>query len=307
MASERILITLEVNAKGAVRQVDTVKRSIKDIAPATQKASTAMTGLGKSMAALGLAAVGIAAVMKAARSGFTLMKSSVNESIAQERTFKSLATALGVVGVAYESVEEDLNGLFTKLQETTKYGDTDSADALQRLTVVTGNYENALKLLQPTMDFATAMQIDMGTAARLAGQAASGMTGTLSRYGIILDEVTKKQLLAADAAGQAEIIANLLNEKFGGSAQADLDTYGAKIEQVGNYWGDFKEQLGDTLLAMTDVTGGMDTLIDSIKSLTEGVKMFGAGIAGTHGHGDGRDLVFGLHHFAAQFGHDHIK
>jgi hypothetical protein len=203
------------------------------------------------------------------------LASSVEASAEQERVFQSLAVATGNVGIAYDEVSGSLQEMFAHLQETTKYGDTDTASALQRLVTITGQYDESVNLLGPSLDFASAMQIDLATATRLVGQAATGMTGTLSRYGIVLDDNTKKMIGQADAAGKAAIIADVLNEKFGGAAQAELQTYSGRIAQLGNFWGDFKEALGDVITKTAAAPVVMEKLKNSFIGLTAWATDFG--------------------------------
>ncbi len=278
MASERILITLEVDAKGGIKQVENFNRVIDKVPEHAKRADTGVGNLTKSLAMIGGATAIAATGMRAFRGAVDFVQDSIAASIEQQRIFVGLSSALSNVGVSFSAVKGDLDGLFNSLQRTTKYGDTDSAAALEKLIRVTGNYDQAMRLLVPTMEFASAMQIDMATAARLAGQASSGMTGTLSRYGIILDDTTKKQLAAADAMGKTEIIARLLNDKFGGSAAAELDAFGNKVVQLGNYWGDFKEELGDMFTELANNQGAFDWLIESIAQAIDYLRTFQVGV-----------------------------
>jgi len=267
MAKSKVVIQLEVDSTGAVKKIDTFKGKVNQLPTATKKASA---GLGKMTAMLG----GLGLAMGAVKIG-RFLQDTIQASAEQERTFSSLANTMGNVGVAFNDASGELQGMFANLQKTTKFGDTETADALQRLIATTGNYDSALKLLQPTLNFAVGGNIDLATAARLAGQAATGMTGTLSRYGIILDEATKKQLTAASASEKAAIVAGILQSKFGGAAQANLQTYGGRVAQLGNYWGDFKEAIGDVITKVIAAPGVFDLLLKSFEALVEGAKNFG--------------------------------
>jgi len=267
MPKSKVVIQLEVDSTGAVKKIDTFKGKVNQLPNATKKASA---GLGKMTAMLG----GLGLAMGAVKIG-RFLQSTIQASAEQERTFSSLANTMGNVGVAFNDASGELQGMFAMLQKTTKFGDTDTADALQRLIATTGDYDSALKLLQPTLDFAVGGNIDLATAARLAGQAATGMTGTLSRYGIILDEATKKQLTAANASEKAAIVAGILESKFGGAAQANLQTYGGRVAQLGNYWGDFKEAIGDVITKVIAAPAIFDLLLKSFEGLVEGAKNFG--------------------------------
>ena len=267
MAKDRVLITLEVDSKGAVKQIDTFKGKVQEVPGATKKAGTGLSSLTKVLGGLAaaFAAVGVS----------RFMRETISAAADQQKVFTLLASSMGNAGVAFNDVSGELQTMLGHLQDTTRYGDTDTAAALQKLVAVTGDYESSLKLLGPTIDFAAAMQIDLATAARLSGQAASGMASTLSRYGIILDDTTKKQLAQADAAGKAEIMARVLNSKFGGAAQADLNTYSGRIARMGNYWGDFKEAIGDVIVKSAAMPAAFDAITNAIISAIGWAQTFG--------------------------------
>lgn len=262
-----VAIELKLDDNGAIKKVTQLNKGLKGTEPA---ANVATAGLSRMKTMIG----GIGLAIAAAKIG-RWMRDSTEAAAEQQRVFNSLAVGLGNAGVAYNDVGRDLQNMFTHLQETTKYGDTDTAQTLQKLVTITGDYDAAMKLLEPTLDFATAMQIDMATAARLTGQAATGMTGTLSRYGIVLDDVTKELIANADEMGRAEIMAAELQKRFGGAAAAELQDYAGRIQQVGNYWGDFGEAVGDVIVKTAAAPGVFNKLIDSFKFLTDYAKDFG--------------------------------
>ncbi|RLE25614.1 MAG: hypothetical protein DRJ50_02590 [Actinobacteria bacterium] len=262
-----VAIELELDDNGAIKKVTKLNKGIKATGPATDKATA---GLGRMKNMIG----GIGLAIVAAKIG-KFMKDSTDAAAEQQRVFNSLAVGLGNAGVAYNDVGRELQSMFTQLQETTKYGDTDTAQTLQKLVTITGDYDAAMKLLEPTLDFATAMQIDLATAARLTGQAATGMTGTLSRYGIVLDETTTEQIKNADSMERANIMAAELEKRFSGAAAAELQDYAGRVQQVGNYWGDFSEALGDVLVKTAAAPGVFSGLINVFKTLTDFAKDFG--------------------------------
>ena len=61
------------------------------------------------------------------------------------------------------------------------------------------------------------------------------------RYGIVLDE-------GKDKGEKFAAVLRLINDRFGGSAQAEIETYGGQLKQIANWWGDIKEMVGYGLL-----------------------------------------------------------
>lgn len=259
--SEKVLVEFTVDSSGAIKKVREFKGEVTKSGEATKKASSGLSKYAGSIKTIG-AAVVAAKVIK-------FMRDSVNAAAEQQATFTQLAASMATVGVSYNEVGRELQSTLSHLQEVTKYGDTDTAAALQRLVAITGDYTSSLSLLGPTLDFASAMNIDLATASRLVGQAVSGNTGALSRYGIILDDATKAALANADGTERAAIMAELLTDKFGGSAAAALNTYSGRVAQLGNYWGDFKEALGDVLVKSAAAPGVFTKVTDAVKGLVK--------------------------------------
>lgn len=149
----------------------------------------------------------------------------------------------------------------------------DHASAIQRTTAVAddavlavmGNLKSygmldseVRKATQTVLDFAEGAKIEgmtVETAGQLIGKAYAGNTATLSRYGIVIDSTLT-------GAAKFDAVLKQLNERFGGSAQAQLASYGGQ-------WTNLKNQLGD----LADFVGLV--VLKSIQALSAA----GAGLA----------------------------
>jgi hypothetical protein len=268
--AEKILVSFEVDNAGAIRAVKQFRGEVDGIPASTEKASSGLSTLAKAAIAAGAAF----AAAKIAQ----VMRDAVQASMEQERAFSALAQSMSTVGVAYRDVAAETQNLLSQIQETTRFSDDEAAAALESLIRITGDYEAALQLLVPTLDLAAGRHIDLDAAAQLAGRAATGMTATLSRYGIVLSETTREQIANADAMGKAEIVAGELNKRFGGAAAAELETYAGKVAKLGNYWNEFLEVLGDVVTKGGQATGAIESLIGVLQRMTEAAKLAGTGL-----------------------------
>jgi len=197
------------------------------------------------------------------------LSSVVHAAAEQESIFTGLAQATANVGASFKTVSGDLGVLFTKLQDTTVYGDTDSAKTLERLIFVTGDYDASVKLLAPTLDMAAAKHIDASMAAELMGRAVAGNFGTLSRYGLVLAKNQQAMLRHASAAKRAAFFAKLLAGKFGRAAAAQVLTYSGKIKVMGNYFGDLKEAIGSVITKGAAAPGIFEAVVEALKKMTK--------------------------------------
>ena len=100
----------------------------------------------------------------------------------------------------------------------------------------------------------TALEMDLGSAATMLGKALDdpiGKMSALSRAGINFTDEQKamvKQLVeTGDTAKAQGVILDALEQKFGGQAEAAAKVGMGALKQLKNSWGDFLEQIGNTL------------------------------------------------------------
>jgi phage-related protein len=159
-------------------------------------------GVIQGFAAGGVAGAAVVAVGEIAKG----LQDCIKEATSSEAVFASLGAAVTRSGVAWETVSEATKGALLAMQKTTTYSDEELAAALERLMTFGLSYDDAMKALGKTIDFAAAKHMDLESAATLVGKAMDGNTAILKRYGVNL-ETTKDQAaelkLAHDAAAGA--------------------------------------------------------------------------------------------------------
>jgi len=188
------------------------------------------------------------ASMYAAKKSFDFIGSSTRMAIEQEKTFRTLQSAIELTGKSYSKASSQLNNLFNELQRTTVYGDTETARVLQQLITLTGDYEGSIKNLPIVLDMASSGLFDVNTAARYVGMAMSGNIEMLGRYIPELKASNNEHIKLMNTQEKAAYAMDILREKFAGFAEKELQTTAGQIKQLENYWGDLKESLGDVVL-----------------------------------------------------------
>lgn len=156
----------------------------------------------------------------------------------QERVERRLAFAVQQQGLAVDRTTKHLLKYASALQQQTVYGD-EAIISVQTMLAQLGNLSGTEldKATRLTLDFASAMGVDLKAAAILMGKAAAGSTEALSRYGIILDENIPETEKFTELLG-------LMQRKFGGTARAETDTLYGSIMQFKNALGDVGEEMG---------------------------------------------------------------
>jgi len=257
-------ISIEASKKtGAINVAATEMQKFGDKAQAAgAKTKTTTSALGGLTSAFGGLIAGASVIQ--------FFKSAVSAAIKQEDAVNKLNTALRIQGNFTAAASRELQEYASALQKTTRFGDETILGTQALLASFGIQGEELKKTTQATLDLATATGTDLNAAALLLAKAFKGETGSLSRYGIILDENTPKS--EKFSAAIAEI-----NKNFGGSAQADAKTFGGAMAQLGNTLGDVGEEIGKGLIPA--ITNFGDSTKDSIPFITN----FGLAIAGIVG------------------------
>lgn len=199
------------------------------------------------------------------RIGGALMDTIKLYGVQQEAEMK-LANALKTTGNNTKAVTDDLKQYASELQSVTTYGDETILSMQAMFATFKMTPAEIKRATVATLDMASAMKMDLKAAALLVGKAFAGEMGTLSRYGISLDEIKKK-------GGDFNAVLEVLNARFEGTAKVVAGTVTGKMEQLANTWGDVKEQIGETIVKsgafdnlLAALKSGMKSIVDLIKS-----------------------------------------
>jgi len=227
MASEiaKLFVSLGINATEFTKGLEKSQEQMKKAGIGMMAAGTVITG----------------ALVKCT-------KAANDEQIGINRLSQQLAN----VGVAYDEVKDSLEGVISATQYKTGVADDQQRAALGDLIIATGDYQRALDLLPLALDLAAAKQMDVGAAAELVGKVAAGNLGTLSRYGIVLQE----------GATASEALA-VLQDKVAGSAEATVNP----MDRLKNSMSDLQEAVGKALLP--DLEKFVGWAVDGIDKVTK--------------------------------------
>lgn len=173
---------------------------------------------------------------------------AVKQASDEEAIMKRLSFAVERTGKSYESVKGELRSFFDTQMAFTRYSDDETAEALQTIMALSGNYEQSLRAVKIAQDFASTGIVDLGTASLLMGKALVGATETLGRYGITMEAVEREFGKFTSDADKAEKVMRYLENRFSGQAQNDLKTFAGAFKQLRTYIGEAAQTIGDALL-----------------------------------------------------------
>lgn len=238
-----------------------IERELKQLDSTQKTANTTTTGFtatfGKMVASMVTAQAVISTVRGLWSSYVGLIQGSIESFANAEAAQTKLVAALKAQGTATPEVIKQQSDLAAQFQRTTVYAD-DLLMEMQGLLVQVGNVmpNQMQSALKAATDLASGLGIDLRTATMLVGKAFEGETGTLKRYGIVIDETKLK------TEGVTAVL-DAIQQKFGGQAQAEVATYAGQIKQLANNWDDLKERIGAIVVQSDEVK----VLLSSLNSL----------------------------------------
>lgn len=219
---------------------------------AQDEAAKRLDRIASAFKTVGVAALGMVAMKKV--TGWA--KDMTDAADVQTTVENQLAVALANVGK--EAEIETMKAYASQLQAVTRQGDEVTL-AQMRLGVAMGLTGERLKAAQTAaIGMSKAYDMSAETAMKLIGRANSGDFGGFKRYGIILDENATAQekfnQVLSIGAGHFPL------------ATAEADSFGGKLTQLANAWGDNKEQIGNWLSQMPGVGGAIDGMITALQN-----------------------------------------
>jgi phage-related protein len=238
-----VSLEILVQVKDALQQLQTFE---KEAARSTGSIESSFNQLK----AVGAAALGFLAAGKVK----DFFADSIKGAADQEQELTRLATAMKQTGEFSQAALDDFSAFADQLEATSKFSDD---AALSQLAVAKSfglSNDQAKQLVKTAADLASATGESLETAVHQLGITYSGTTGRLGQTIPVLKNLTEEQLKNGEAV-------KLLGERFKGSAEAEVNTYGGAIQQAGNAFEDFQKAIGGVIT-------GNPVVIAAIKSVT---------------------------------------
>jgi phage-related protein len=245
MASNEIKVDFILKGiNDAKKSLDGVNKEVSKISSSQKKLSSSFSGFGNSIKGIGNSFKGIASSvfsLSGAATAFIAafsVKKLVDAANIQEDAINALNTALKISGNFTDEASQNFQDYASSLQQVSKFGDEailQNAALIQSLAQL--DNEGLKGATKGAIDLAAGLGIDLASASNLVGKALTGQTSVLTRYGI---QVRK-------GSNDAETLTNVLdalNQKFGGAAAAQLNTFSGATQSATNAFGDLLEEVG---------------------------------------------------------------
>jgi hypothetical protein len=185
---------------------------------------------------------------------------AVSEAAASEVALNQLKGAVVAVGGSWEDTNKTLTDYATNLANTTSYTDEEAMGVMQRLITVTGNSTDSWKAAGLVLDIASTGLMNTEGAAKAVAMAMEGNVQALGRFVPELKGANLKLLEGKSAAEKAEYAMSMLQEKFGGRAANEMNTYTGQVKLIQKTLGEMAEDIGKVIIP---VLAGLATALNT--------------------------------------------
>ena len=209
--------------------------------------------LESAVNATGLALAGMGAAITAS---LGLM---VKEAGDDEIALKRLSIAADNNSISWRDNEIAIKDFINGMMLATGVSDGELVPALQKMLIYTDSLEEAESNLKLALDMSASGFWDLETAVRLLGMAGEGNVEMLGRYIPELKSANLESLGLKEASEKAEYALGILQQKFGGMAEGELDTFNGQMRALKTQVGELSEAIGNIFIPQLTATIGKIT------------------------------------------------
>ena len=172
----------------------------------------------------------------------------------QEKAEARLVSIAKTVTKATDEQIESMKNLAKQYQKVSTFGDEVIVTGQSQLLSFGLTAQNAEKLTGSLVDLLAANKgvnattQDAIDAANLLGKAYSGLPGSLSRVGILLNDTQSELLKNGTEAEKTAALVEILEQNYGGLAETLSQTTEGQLKQAKNAFGDILEVIGNRFL-----------------------------------------------------------
>ena len=246
-----------------------LKVGVNDLTKALSDATNSSKKLGDTISVAlgafggGLALKGFNALSNAIGSSTDFLKESIKASAEQEAALNRLAQSLRSTGSFSQQAVEDFSQFASELQKTSVFGDEVVIGQLAIAKSLGATNQQAKDLVQ--------------AAANLSATFGGSLEENVMKLGKTLSGVTNRELsktlpelrgLSEEALRTGEAI-KIVNERFGGAAASELNTYAGQTTALSNAFSDLQEELGAFVTSSETVNGLISIATGLFQEITQ--------------------------------------
>jgi hypothetical protein len=190
------------------------------------------------------------------------LKGSIQEAINAENEINNLSFALRRSGDFSKETLNDFLAFSDEIERTTTVSGGASNELLALAKNLGATNDQAKSLALASANLAASLGGDVNSRAEELGKTLSGTGGRLSQLIPEIKSLTEEQLRAGAAF-------DIVNSKFAGAAQSQLDTYSGRLTQLGNIFNGLQERIGAFVTRSETINGAIGLAVESIDILNK--------------------------------------
>jgi hypothetical protein len=246
-----------------------LKVGVNDLTKALSDATNSSKKLGDTISVAlgafggGLALKGFNALSNAIGSSTDFLKESIKASAEQEAALNRLAQSLRSTGSFSQQAVEDFSQFASELQRTSVFGDEVVIGQLAIAKSLGATNQQAKDLVQ--------------AAANLSATFGGSLEENVMKLGKTLNGVVNRDLkqaipelkgLGEEALKSGDAL-KIVNERFGGAAASELNTYAGQATALSNAFSDLQEELGAFVTSSESVNGLISIATGLFQEITQ--------------------------------------
>lgn len=223
-------IGTEIDQSGLEKGLKETDKRLQEVGKGAKSAEKASVA---SFAKMGVAAAAVGAAVNGA---VKVVKDLTDAYVAQARAETQLDQAAKNNPYLTPASVQNLKNFASEMQAITEFGDDELFPYMGQLAAAGRTQEEIQKIIKASADIAASGTMDLGTAVKNLNMTYSGTAGRLSQYIGELKGLTEEELKSGKAI-------DIVSGKYAGMAEEVANVAGSG-QQLKNYWGDLKEELG---------------------------------------------------------------
>lgn len=214
--------------------------AVLEVKVETKDAEKGISGLESAFKGLGVVAGAVAAIF-AGKKVIQFFEGGIDAALDQERALSSLSQQLKLTGDFSKEAVSSFTAFADELESTTKFGDDLILSQLAVAKSFGVTNDQAKDLVAAATELSAVTGDSLETSVNDLGKTLQGVVPKGAALKSALAGISKEGLEAGQ--GLAAV-----TKRFGGSAAADLDTFGGALKQLGNSFGNLQEAFGNVVV-----------------------------------------------------------
>lgn len=253
-----------------------LKVGVNELTKALSDATTGSKKLGDTISTAlgtfggGLALKGFNALTSAIGSSTEFIKDSIAASAQQEAALNSLSQALRATGEFSSQAVDEFDQFSDQLERTSLFAGDVILSQIAVAKAFGATNQQAKELIEAAANLSATFG---GTLEQNVEKLAKTLGGVVSKD--LKAAIPELRSFSSEAIQSGEAI-RLVNERFGGAAAAQVDTYTGQLNQLEDAFGKIQEEIGNVITQSDAVKGAFEVISSAIFTLVDSIKLYQA-------------------------------